>query len=218
MTRVSSQELLLPDFRRLVVAAIDGFNARFCNRGVQVVLFETLRTAENQKAGFDKGRSKIDGVSRFSRHQFGAFGLAATVAADLVVSVEGVGLTWDSKYIPYYNALGRIVNSLGLQSGIDWNMNGVLVQDDPSESFYDGPHMQVPSNEFRKIAQRMLAYMDLYSSGIDGSIGPGTAAAMQAFRRDAGILVPDWRASKLDPDTWNALVRTTPESTRRMYP
>jgi hypothetical protein len=213
LTRNNDAQLLLPDFGYLVGALVSGFNSRFRHHGVQVEVFETLRPVELQRQGYVNGRSKVDGVTRFSRHQFGGEGLAATVACDLVLRVDGKW-SWASKHIPYYNALGRMATALGLQSGVDWDMDGVLVQHDPDESFYDGPHVQVPTREFRKIAQRMLRHLGYYSGKIDGIIGGWTTAALDCARNQEGR---HYGISRIDPPTWNALVLSTPLASRSMY-
>ena len=96
-------------------------------------------------------------------------------------------------------------------------MNGIPVLNDPNESFWDAPHVQVPTLEFRKITQRMLQETGDYTSTIDGKFGSGSRKAFSAFRGRAGIEVPDFRVHRVDPPTWEALCAATSPHARRLF-
>lgn len=105
------------------------------------------RTADEQNELFNKGWSKLDGYNKKSYHQSG-------LAVDIAIYDEH-GLCY--KCIDKYEEVSRVfmkqfqkMKNIGifpknsyLRWGGDWNRNGILVNEDPKESFVDLPHFEI---------------------------------------------------------------------------
>ena len=142
------QKGLHPDIIRVLNRAIDLFD--ICDATV----IDGTRTQKRQDALVLSGASR----TRFSRHLVQADGFGHAVD---VVPWESGRIPWpDQKRQTHPEYLRRIAlfqhviecmlqaaDEVGvlLQSGADWDMDGVRVDDDPDESFLDMPHFELPS-------------------------------------------------------------------------
>jgi hypothetical protein len=88
---------------------------RLTEAGVPCMVYETIRSAEDQAAAFARGASRCDGVKRRSKHQDG-------LALD-IVALNSAGIpTWDyRRYSERYKRIGDIARELGLECGQDWH-------------------------------------------------------------------------------------------------
>ena len=98
-----------------------------------------LRTPSEQRALYKKGWSQRDGYIKKSYHQSG-------YAIDIYPYINGKA-NYD------YDILEKIANHIILFAktkynvdviwGGDWNKNGIRVDKDPKENFFDGAHFQI---------------------------------------------------------------------------
>lgn len=101
--------------------------------------FGGLRTPEEQNKLYYKGVSQLDGYVKESYHQSGN-------AFDIYGYVEGKA-TWD-KYIleSIANHIKKVAKgryNVNLIWGGDWDNDGIRVDKDPDEKFFDGAHFQI---------------------------------------------------------------------------
>jgi len=90
--------------------------------GIDIELFETIRTQERQDLLLAQGNSKV----KHSKHQDGK-------AVDIVVTLNKQW-TWntkDKRVLKAYQIIGRCANDEGLQWGGDW------------KTFIDMPHVEL---------------------------------------------------------------------------
>ena len=139
------------------------------------------RSVEEQKAAYAAKRSKLDGVRKFSRHNY-----RPSLAADLWVYTgsddddpilyegrpskkEGLSLPLLQKgsLKRYYIPLGALAREAGLEAGALWR------------TFRDGPHVQVPKKERMKLLQDVLNSRGFDVGVADGIIGPKTKAGIE---------------------------------------
>lgn len=111
---------------------------------VDFTVFEGVRTLARQKQLVKDKKSK----TLNSRHIPGADGYGKAV--DLVPLVGGKP-SWDSKiikthYVPMAEAVKKAAKELGvpIRWGGDWNNNGNIYD----ETFFDGPHFELPSIKY----------------------------------------------------------------------
>lgn len=113
-------------------------------------VFEGLRTAERQQKLYAQGRSKLDGVTRMSRHQSGH-------AVDLVPYCDGE-LCWEWElYFPICDAVRQA--AVKLRIPIRWGGTWQVITDSRfdgqrAEQIYnanpswDGAHYELPSRDY----------------------------------------------------------------------
>lgn len=101
--------------------------------------FGGLRTAEDQNYLYRKGVSQRDGYTKKSYHQSGN-------AFDIYGYVDGKA-TWDKDILEdIANHIMQVAEErygVHLIWGGDWNNNGIRVDKDPDENFFDGAHFQL---------------------------------------------------------------------------
>ena len=97
------------------------------------------RTAGEQNLLFQKGVSQKDGFVKLSYHQTGK-------AFDIYAFVNGKA-TWDPDIL---EALARHIMKVAkekynitLRWGGDWDADGIRVDKDSTESFFDGAHFEI---------------------------------------------------------------------------
>jgi hypothetical protein len=163
--------------------------------GVNLEVFETYRTKEDQLRAFRDGTSEVDGHTRgFAPHC-----CTPTLAVDLVVESDGeiLGvldgrLTWGKDSLGAYREWGKFAKANGfIHGGLDWG--------------WDWPHAQVPMRDIWKMVQRMLNDTGA-NLVVDGMAGPKTWAAVQRF---ADRLSVDVSTKRLTNVLWDALYEAT---------
>lgn len=92
------------------------------------------RSVEEQEKLFHEGKTKIDGVSRLSKHNF---------SPSLAVDLAPYPINWNDRDRFLYLG-GFILGVAGqldikLRWGGDWNSNGILTD----QSFFDLPHFEL---------------------------------------------------------------------------
>ena len=115
--RVSDENLLEPNVLRKVKTIIEEAHAH----GVDLMIFETYRSQERQKALFEQGASKLRQVGV---HHYG-------LACDIVKVVHGEP-SWKGSF----DLLGHLATSHQLIWGGDWGKPGA------KHSFVDAVHVQ----------------------------------------------------------------------------
>lgn len=115
--RVDDRQLLEPVTRE----AADQIIARAAELGIKLMIFETYRSKERQRALFQQGATKLREVGL---HHYG-------LACDLVRDVNGEP-SWKGDW----EFLGHLARHYGLVWGGDWGRRGV------KPSFFDGVHVQ----------------------------------------------------------------------------
>lgn len=123
--------------------------------GESIRLVESVRPLETQQRYFAGGKSKADGVRRYSLHQF-----APALAADVAV-------TRGRKYVasaadPAWQRWGAAARAEGLEWGGDWR------------GLVDCPHVQVPLLDRVQLVQAAVGV------AVDGQWGARTQAAVVA--------------------------------------
>ncbi len=115
--RVSDPKLLEEATRLAVEAIIAGA----LTLGIKLMIFETYRSQERQRALFSRGTTQLKEVGV---HHYG-------LACDLVKDVKG-----NPSWAGDYSFLGKLAESHGLIWGGDWGLPGVR------HSFVDNVHVQ----------------------------------------------------------------------------
>jgi len=115
---ISDIKLLEPETRTRVEAIIE--EARR-TKGIELMIFETYRSRERQKALFDQKASKLKEVGV---HHYG-------LACDIVKNINGEP-SWKGDF----SFLGRLARKHGLVWGGDWGNPGA------KPKFFDGAHVQ----------------------------------------------------------------------------
>jgi hypothetical protein len=157
---------------------------------------------------FKAGRSKLDGVKRFSLHNY-----MPSLAADVWVYTnagdeslyenrpprdEGLDLQLLQRgsLRQWYMPLGNLAVDLDLEAGALWRR------------FRDGPHVQIPKAQRMKLVQEALNQRGFSAGIVDGDIGPKTRAAIESAKGESTIhgyfkssLMP------VHPDLWAWLHR-----------
>ena len=157
------------------------------------------RSTDEQKAAYAAKRSKLDGVRKFSLHNY-----RPSLAADLWVYTgsddddpvlyegrpskkEGLSLQLLQRgsLKVYYIPMGALAREAGLEAGALWRL------------FRDGPHVQVPKLQRMKLLQDALNTKGFAAGMADGIIGPKTKAAINKAADEAGE--PGYFRSSLMP-------------------
>lgn len=98
-----------------------------------------FRTAEDQNLLYKRGVSKCDGYKKKSYHQSGK-------AFDIYGYVDGKA-TWNPDILEAIaKHLQRVAKEhfkIDLRWGGDWDGDGIRVDKDPTENFFDGAHFEI---------------------------------------------------------------------------
>ena len=178
---------------------------RTANPGTALCLIWGRRTAEEQQKAFTSGRSKINGTTKFSLHQYG-------LAADLWVYTDAQGTVLYENRPPkseglelqllqrgslkgWYIPMGYLAEMEGLEAGALWR------------TFRDGPHVQVPKLERTVLLQDLLNARGFSVGEPDGKVGPRTRAGIQSAAHESGLSgAPNGRLLAVRPALWHWLV------------
>lgn len=104
---------------------------------------ETQRSIEMQQKYFHQGKSKIDGVTRKSKHNYNP-----SMAVDIYAYFNGKA-QWDNETMSYlagmFHACAQILLENGeithqIRWGGNWDQDGVILLD---QSFDDRPHFEL---------------------------------------------------------------------------
>ena len=118
----------------------------FADRTRQVVVPDLIvicghRTKAEQQKAYDHGMSKVQWPD--SKHN-----TDPSIAVDIGPYIKDLPghIPWSNKMIwkSLYSLMMEVSDDLDipLRSGIDWNGDGVFVDIDPTESFWDAPHYE----------------------------------------------------------------------------
>lgn len=165
------------------------------------------RSVDEQKAAYAAKRSKLDGVRKFSLHNY-----LPSLAADLWVYTnsddddsilyegrpskkEGLSLQLLQKgsLKRYYIPLGALAREAGLEAGALWR------------TFRDGPHVQVPKRQRIVMLQRALTDNGYDVGGVDGILGAKTKKAIEGAKVESGIKARAGGPMPIHPDLWEWL-------------
>ena len=165
------------------------------------------RTVDEQRAAHRAGRSRLDGVRRFSLHN-----LLPSLAADLWVYTEeegaedaalfedrpprGAGLSLQllqrGSLKTYYYPMARLSQEAGLEAGAFWRR------------LKDGPHVQVPEPNRNMLVQAALNKSGA-SLAVDGDVGPRTMGAIGDAAQRLGVTTKRSALLPISPALWGAL-------------
>lgn len=143
-----------PWLRERVERALAAFR-RGAGPGEEIKLVESVRPLAVQRRYYAEGRSKADGVSAYSLHQF-----EPALAADAAVTRRGKYIQHASD--PAWERWAACAEAEGLEAGKRW------------ARLVDCPHVQVPERERVRLLQAAVG------ATVDGDLGPATAAAVKA--------------------------------------
>ena len=98
-----------------------------------------LRTAKQQKSLYLDGKSQLDGFKKKSYHQSGK-------AFDIFLYIDGKA-SWDKDKLEevskHLQKIAKDLFDITLIWGGDWDNDGVRVDKDNDEKFFDGAHFQI---------------------------------------------------------------------------
>ena len=142
-----------------------------------IKIVESVRPLSVQQSYFKAGKSRADGVTSFSNHQF-----SPSLACDCIVIRSGKIVAKLSD--PAWQAYGDLVEAEGLTWGGKWKLG-------------DGPHCELSEVERIKLVQAAVGAV------ADGAWGPATAKAVGA-RVPLRVGRSGW--SSLTPASWEMLL------------
>jgi peptidoglycan L-alanyl-D-glutamate endopeptidase CwlK len=97
------------------------------------------RTPEDQNYLFKSGKSKCDGYNKKSNHQSGN-------AFDIFLYIDGKA-SWNRDKLQevahHLQTIAKDCFSTNLRWGADWDRDGIRVDKDKDESFFDGAHFEI---------------------------------------------------------------------------
>ncbi|ANS05341.1 L-alanyl-D-glutamate peptidase [uncultured Mediterranean phage] len=194
---------LHPWLRERVVALAGSH--RTANPGTALCLIWGIRSAAEQQKAYKAGRSKINGTTKFSLHQYG-------LAADLWVYTEAQETSLYENRPPkrdglqlqllqrgslraWYIPMGYLAEMEGLEAGALWR------------TFRDGPHVQVPKHERIVLLQDALNGRGFNVGDPDGAAGPKTRAGIRNAAAEAGLSGDrNGRLMPVRPELWHWIV------------
>ena len=115
---------------------------------IDLTVIDGARSTKRQRRYFAEGRSHIDGVTRFSKHQIGGnTGRELAAAFDVVPLIPNVGIDWKNSFA-FHLAAGVILTAAAeegvhLRWGGDWD--GDFVNKD--QNFHDLPHFELTTRK-----------------------------------------------------------------------
>jgi hypothetical protein len=171
MTESEHLAKMHPWLRARVERAIAVWRAA-ASAGEAIKLVESVRPLATQQSYHKAGKSKADGINRYSLHQY-----APACAADVAVTRGGVYVASVSD--PAWQRWGACAEADGLEWGGRW------------QGLVDGPHVQIPLAERVKLVQAAVGV------AADGDWGPRTTAAVEA-RVPVRVGRSGWDALPLD--------------------
>ena len=165
------------------------------------------RSPEEQQAAFKAGRSRLDGINRFSLHN-----LSPSLAADLWVYTEDDGpedmtltegrpdkslgmklqLLQKGSLKNYYYPMAKLAEDVGLEAGAFWTR------------LKDGPHIQVPKTDRIILAQTALRDAG-WNVDVDGRLGPQTKSAISSAAKEHGVRASGSSLFPMSPALWSCL-------------
>ena len=161
MTDSAHLAAMHPWLRQRVGAALDAWRDD-APTGETIRLVESVRSLATQQEYYRTGRSRADGVARYSLHQF-----APSLAADVAVLRAGRYVAQAAD--PAWQRWGVCAHEQGLSWGGDW------------VGLVDCPHVEVPEPERVRLAQLAAGTVP------DGRWGPATERAIGGpFRAGSG--------------------------------
>lgn len=107
---------------------------------VNFTVYEGHRDKETQNKYYEEGKSQLQYPE--SKHN-----KYPSLAVDVVPYVPGHGVIWDSREL-FGHLGGRIMQiashrDIGLRWGNDWDQDGVLINFDDDNDFYDPGHFEL---------------------------------------------------------------------------
>ena len=131
----------------------------------------TYRTLAEQQAAFAAGHSALDGVRRWSLHQYPVL----PMAVDHVVVRPDGSVSWD---FADYQLYGKLAQNAGLTWGGAW------------PALRDGQHIELTPRARVWALQQALADRGYNPGTVDGLDGPRTQAALRAAEADLRRSLP----------------------------
>lgn len=102
-----------------------------------------MRTPEDQNYLFLSGKSTKDGYKKKSKHQSGK-------AIDIYLYIDGKA-SWNRDKLQdvahHLQTIAKANFNVNLRWGADWDMDGVRVDKDKDERFFDGAHFEITSGK-----------------------------------------------------------------------
>lgn len=155
--------------------------------GWNLALTCTSRTLAEQQAAFKSRKSSLDGVRRWSLHQYRVY----PMALDVAVVMPNNKFSWD---FDDYRLYGELAEADGLTWGGSW------------ERLRDGPHIELQPRDRVRALQMALKDKGYDPGTVDGLDGPKTQAALRAaeadLRRSLPSLPTTIRPHWPHPDLW----------------
>lgn len=165
------------------------------------------RSPAEQQAAFKAGRSRLDGIRKFSLHN-----LSPTLAADLWVYTEDEGpedkllfegrpgkgnglslqLLQRGSLKGFYYPMARLAEDVGLEAGAFWRR------------LKDGPHVQVPKGDRVSLVQSALLAGG-WNVDVDGKAGPQTRAAIASAAKHFDVHTSRTSLLPVSPALWAKL-------------
>lgn len=105
------------------------------------------RTPEDQNYLFLIGKSEADGYIKKSKHQSGD-------AVDIYLYIDGKA-SWNRDKLQnvanHLQLIAKLKFGINLRWGADWDMDGIRVDKDKDERFFDGAHFEISSKPVKII-------------------------------------------------------------------
>ena len=175
---------------------------RATNPGTSLCLIWAHRSTAEQAMAYRAKRSKINGTSKFSLHNY-----LPALAADLWVYTEAQDVDLYENRPPkshglelqllqrgslknWYIPMAHLAEMEGMEAGALWR------------TFRDGPHVQVPRRERTVLLQDALAVKGFDVGGIDGILGRNTRTAISRAQLASGISNNSRGLMPVHPDLW----------------
>ena len=128
----------VPELQTKVPLIISDYETAYPGRELKVIC--TLRSTEEQQALFDEGRTKVDGVHKFSKHNPDPTEPLAK-AVDFGVFVNNQYITQNSYYYPLLD----LARKYQLISGLDFFDTGQPLEQCLAHPYFkDPPHVEIP--------------------------------------------------------------------------
>lgn len=179
MTEADHLAAMHPWLRTRVEAALADWRAG-APEGETIRIVESVRSTATQQGYYLRGKSRADGVDRFSLHQF-----APALAADVAVLRAGKYVT--SAADGAWQRWGAAAKAHGLEWGGDW------------AKLVDCPHVQVPESQRIRLIQAAVGATP------DGLWGPATEGALSSR---VGALRAGKGWGRVTPAVWAKLEAT----------